>query len=607
MHHLSVAASWLSVGSSYQEPLVAINTETEIKTVSLKANKNEYPNYSDLGSNNTVNLVSDNQENREKDYFQKDDKSGKKRKKDHRADKKEKKKKNKKSRRNENDHEDVGNDKKSNKNKKEEVDKNRKMTSDKRVKKIDYDLINSNFNEDLYTGDNQNNKNDDDDANMDVESDSDTDWSSDDSITSVHMNTSNSTSTPNTHSTPSSTIKKSKKKNNNNHNNNSNNQLVISNKNDIQETRDLIFLPDGKILLTEVKKISGTGVSWVTDIRGDKSIKLHGVYTPDIPVYSLYTGSVDLKYKSDRKNVLCDNTQIDNYTYSSEKSYSSSKNNKYLNSISLAKRTHTLPTGLIMSSENGPIFRPKEKTVLQHKFGKMEILREIRLKKKNRFYLAGKNQMIINSEGIEGSMKKKKVTVDAISDINLKRIRFENFKKRKNQLNTPNEKEIKTANDINNELEMHFNTSGNLIIEKSNTKNRTLIPYSASNFLTSDFLPLPTHTISGIDTEFVNEDTDFKSVKTAETKRDHAAFFGFGNNSEYENLKNEIEVKVLEKKKEIVKVFLSDSEVTISINILLDFLINAFLVIIFIIVIIIITIIIIIELITTINILFILM
>jgi hypothetical protein len=554
MYDLLAAASWLSVGSSYQEPLVAIDTETDINTVYLTANRNQSPFYTDLGSNNTVNRVSDNQENREKDNSDKNDKIGKKRKKDHRADKKEKKNKNKKSRNND---EDVRSNKKNKKDKKGEDDKNRKVNSDKRVKKIDNNLNNSNFNEDINNGDNQNrnNNDDDDDANMDVESDSDTDWSSDDSITSANMNTSNF----NSHSTTSSTIKKSKN-NNNNINNSNNNQLVISNKNDTKETRDLIFLPDGKILLTEVKKISGTGVGWVTDIKGDKSIKLHGVYTPDIPVYSLYTGTINLLYRSDRSNVKYDNNQIDNHTNSSKKSYSS-KNNKYLHSISLAKRTHTLPTGLIMSSENGPIFRPKEKTVLQHKFGKTEILREIRLKKKNRFYLAGKNQMIISGEEKEGSMKKKKVTVDVISDINLKRIRFENLKKRKNQQNTPNEKEIKTENNIENENEMHLNASGNLIIVKPVAKNKTLMPYSGSNFLTSDFLPLPTQTISGIDTEFVNEDTDFKSVKTAETKRDHAAFFGFGNNSEYENLKNEIEVKVLEKKKEIVKVFLSDSEV----------------------------------------------
>ena len=593
MYYLSVAASWLSVGSSYQEPLVAINTEKGIKTVSLTANKNEISHNTDLESNSTVNLVSDNQENREKDYLRNDVKSEKKRKKYHRTDKKEKKNKNKKSRRNEDDYEDVGNVKKSEKNKKGEVDENRKMSSDKRVSRINNNLNNSSLNEDLHTRDNQNNN---DDANVDVESDSGTDWSSDESVISVQKNNSYSTS----HSTTSSTIKKSK--NNNNNINNNNNQLVISNKNNIKETRDLIFLPDGKILLTEVKKTSGTGVSWVTDIRGDKSIKLHGVYTPDIPVYSLYTGDIDFQYRSDkndRNNVKYDNNQIDNYTNSSKESYSSSKNNKYLNSISLAKRTHILPTGLIMSSENGPIFRPKEKTVLQHKFGKTEILREIRLKKKNRFYLAGKNQMVINGEEKEGSMKKKRVSVDVISDINLKRIRFENLKKRKNQQNTPNVKEIKIENENENENEMHFNTSGNLIVEKSNTKNRTLIPYSASNFLTSDFLPLPTQTISGIDTEFVSEDTDFKSVKTAETKRDHAAFFGFGNNSEFENLKNEIEVKVLEKKKETVKVFLSDSEVTISMNVILDFFIYAFLAII--------SIIVTIELITTINILFILM
>ena len=84
---LAAVASWLSVGSSYQEPLVTVNTEIDLKTVILTANKNEFSIDTDLGSEISVNGKSDNHEIR--------DKESKKRKKDYKDDKKDKKSKSK--------------------------------------------------------------------------------------------------------------------------------------------------------------------------------------------------------------------------------------------------------------------------------------------------------------------------------------------------------------------------------------------------------------------------------------------------------------------------------------------------------------------------------
>lgn len=547
---LAVAASWLSVGSSYQEPLVTVNTGNDLKTVILTANKNEFSVDTDLGSDISVNGISGNHENRGKE--------SNKRKKDYKDDKKNKKSKSRSKKRREKDNEDKHGefkyDKKGNKGAKNDSDKIRKIAASKDL--VTNNILDNNYSYNNKNNNDSNNNNDNDNDDVYRESDSDTDWSSDDS---------NSNTNTNTYTKITSHNKKSK--NSHNNNNNNTNQLIISNKNEIQETRNLVFLPDGKILLTEMKKSSNLGVGWITDVKGDNDIKLHGIYKPDVPVYPLYTGNINLLDKINLK--FDDNDQIENYK-NSKKSSSSSKNSNYLNSITLAKKTHKLPTGLIMSSENGPIFRPKEKTVLEHKFGKTEILREIRLKKKNRFYLGGKYQKLSSSssssDGKEkGDSKRKDITVDVLSDVNLNRIRFDNIKKRKNQNIISNENKSESEN----ENKMHYDISGHLIIGKTSAsaKNDTLVPYSSLNFLNSEYLPLPTQTLANIDTEFVNENTDFKTVKTVEIKRNYAAIFGFGNNSEYETLKNQNEnldkndVKLMEKKKEVIKVFFSDSEV----------------------------------------------
>jgi hypothetical protein len=514
--------NWLSVGSSYRAPLVTINTETESKPLFIEEQN--------ISENATSSSIFSSQENStlfsEGKDFSLDMVS------------RDKKARGKKERKNENDYasdiEMLGKKRKKEKKKeekkekKEKKDKNRNKTEDnkkpeKEISKNKKDKEKGKESTISHHGNNNDNNDNNENQYLPDSDDSEDSWSTDGD-------------------------------NNTNFKKMKSNQLVnIGHNHDIEKNaKNIIFLPDGKILVTAK---SGSelgskvpGVDWVTDTRGDSSIKAHGYYLPDIPVYKLYTGSIAENHGN--SNFENNNINNNNYSTNSNVRFSTARaNSKFTSSFSLALKNHNLPSGAIFASKNSAIFRPQEKTILQQKYGKSEILREIRLKKRNRFFIAGKYEL--GNDGETNSKKTKKLSTDVISDISVKRIRFDILRKRKQQ--QIEKQKFIIQNDRSNDIQ--------------NSSQNDYPFYPEKSFLNSSFLPLPAHTISGMEKEFENENKEI-TVKTQENKPNRAAFFGFGSTENITNIKensskdtvlknNKTEIEV----KKIEKVFLSDAEV----------------------------------------------
>ena len=407
------------------------------------------------------------------------------------------------------------------------------------------------------------------------DSDSSTDWSSDEETETFSM-------------------KKMKQEQNSNSNRN-NNQLATSNSTkkrnfiEAEFNRNFIFLPNGEMMVTASSAAASAvasgvirdgegrgggeegwgGVTQMIDRRGDKSIILHGVYLHDIPTYSLYIGHVNTSHSFPHTS-----------TSTSISTSLPRIGEKYCSSFSLAKKNHILPSGAMLCDENVSVFRPLEKTLHAQKHGKFQILNEIRLKKKDRYFIAGTYQ-IDREEGSDvekevvgtGAQKGKKRRdkkgfrrIDNIlSDVSVKRIRFEFIRKQKiqnsnmdavgdynnddNNNNCNNNNSSSNNNDNNNFISNYSinNNNNNSIITSTYQSDQLLNSIGTSGFLGSDYLPLPPFTIAGIDTEFAVKNTDIKSVKLIEKKLDRSAFFGFGgggNGNENESQ------SLLEKKRE---------------------------------------------------------
>ena len=407
------------------------------------------------------------------------------------------------------------------------------------------------------------------------DSDSSTDWSSDEETETFSM-------------------KKMKQEQNSNSNRN-NNQLATSNSTkkrnfiEAEFNRNFIFLPNGEMMVTASSAAASAvasgvirdgegrgggeegwgGVTQMIDRRGDKSIILHGVYLHDIPTYSLYIGHVNTSHSFPHTS-----------TSTSTSTSLPRIGEKYCSSFSLAKKNHFLPSGAMLCDENVSVFRPLEKTLHAQKHGKFQILDEIRLKKKDRYFIAGTYQ-IDREEGSDvekevvgtGAQKGKKRRdkkgfrrIDNIlSDVSVKRIRFEFIRKQKiqnsnmdavgdynnddNSNNCNNNNSSSNNNDNNNFISNYSinNNNNNSIITSTYQSDQLLNSIGTSGFLGSDYLPLPPFTIAGIDTEFAVKNTDIKSVKLIEKKLDRSAFFGFGgggNGNENESQ------SLLEKKRE---------------------------------------------------------
>ena len=399
------------------------------------------------------------------------------------------------------------------------------------------------------------------------DSGSSTDWSSDEDISTEHT-------------------KRLRKESNDG-------QLVISNikSNEAEFNRNFIFLPNGQMMVTPMgtgtentersrvglgphAAITSTGVGHTIDRGGDKSIILHGVYLPDVPTYSLFVGELSYTLTQQDPSIL----QINEHVHRSFKSVRTGSD--FRSSFSLAKQNHKLPSGTIFSDENVPVFRPLEKTLLAQKYGKSQILSEIRLKKRERYYMAGKYEIggeLCNGieKSIEGKRKEKKSRriTDILSDVSVKRVRYDYIKKQKLELKMRHviDMNIDTSVPRNNR-----NCSGVNHFYDSKDIFGTVTCTGTSGFLGSDFLPLPPCTISGIDREFAIENTDLKPAEMVEKKIDRSAFFGFGNKTENEPnfmLKNEEKGMKIEKEKEKQKerekesrnredIFSSDAEVS---------------------------------------------
>ena len=390
------------------------------------------------------------------------------------------------------------------------------------------------------------------------DSDSSTDWSSDEETETFSM-------------------KKMKQEQNNNSNSTrNNNQLATSNSTkkrnfiEAEFNRNFIFLPNGEMMVTTSSAAASAvasgvirdgegrgggeegwgGVTQMIDRRGDKSIILHGVYLHDIPTYSLYIGHVNTSHSFPHTS-----------TSTSISTSLPRIGEKYCSSFSLAKKNHILPSGAMLCDENVSVFRPLEKTLHAQKHGRFQILNEIRLKKKDRYFIAGTYQ-IDREEGSDvekevvgtGAQKGKKRRdkkgfrrIDNIlSDVSVKRIRFEFIRKQKiqnsnmdavgdynnddNSNNCNNNNSSSNNNDNNNFISNYSinNNNNNSIITSTYQSDQLLNSIGTSGFLGSDYLPLPPFTIAGIDTEFAVKNTDIKSVKLIEKKLDRSAFFGFG-------------------------------------------------------------------------------
>ena len=386
------------------------------------------------------------------------------------------------------------------------------------------------------------------------DSDSSTDWSSDEETETFSM-------------------KKMKQEQNSNRNRN-NNQLATSNSTkkrnfiEAEFNRNFIFLPNGEMMVTASSAAASAvasgvirdgegrgggeegwgGVTQMIDRRGDKSIILHGVYLHDIPTYSLYIGHVNTSHSFPHTS-----------TSTSVSTSLPRIGEKYCSSFSLAKKNHILPSGAMLCDENVSVFRPLEKTLHAQKHGRFQILNEIRLKKKDRYFIAGTYQ-IDREEGSDvekevvgtGAQKGKKRRdkkgfrrIDNIlSDVSVKRIRFEFIRKQKiqnsnmdavgdynnddNSNNCNNNNSSSNNNDNNNFISNYSINNNNSIITSTYQSDQLLNSIGTSGFLGSDYLPLPPFTIAGIDTEFAVKNTDIKSVKLIEKKLDRSAFFGFG-------------------------------------------------------------------------------
>ena len=405
------------------------------------------------------------------------------------------------------------------------------------------------------------------------DSDSSTDWSSDEETETFSM-------------------KKMKQEANSNSNRN-NNQLATSNSTkkrnfiEAEFNRNFIFLPNGEMMVTASSAAASAvasgvirdgegrgggeegwgGVTQMIDRRGDKSIILHGVYLHDIPTYSLYIGHVNTSHSFPHTS-----------TSTSISTSLPRIGEKYCSSFSLAKKNHFLPTGAMLCDENVSVFRPLEKTLHAQKHGKFQILNEIRLKKKDRYFIAGTYQIdreegsdvekeVVGTGAQKGKKRRDKKGFrridDILSDVSVKRIRFEFIRKQKiqnsnmdavgdydnddNNNNCNNNNSSSNNNDNNNFISNYSINNNNSIITSTYQSDQLLNSIGTSGFLGSDYLPLPPFTIAGIDTEFAVKNTDIKSVKLAEKKLDRSAFFGFGgggNGNENESQ------SLLEKKRE---------------------------------------------------------
>ena len=406
------------------------------------------------------------------------------------------------------------------------------------------------------------------------DSDSSTDWSSDEETETFSM-------------------KKMKQEANSNSNRN-NNQLATSNSTkkrnfiEAEFNRNFIFLPNGEMMVTASSAAASAvasgvirdgegrgggeegwgGVTQMIDRRGDKSIILHGVYLHDIPTYSLYIGHVNTSHSFPHTSTSTSiSTSLPRHQIS-----------QYCSSFSLAKKNHFLPTGAMLCDENVSVFRPLEKTLHAQKHGKFQILNEIRLKKKDRYFIAGTYQIdreegsdvekeVVGTGAQKGKKRRDKKGFrridDILSDVSVKRIRFEFIRKQKiqnsnmdavgdydnddNNNNCNNNNSSSNNNDNNNFISNYSINNNNSIITSTYQSDQLLNSIGTSGFLGSDYLPLPPFTIAGIDTEFAVKNTDIKSVKLAEKKLDRSAFFGFGgggNGNENESQ------SLLEKKRE---------------------------------------------------------
>ena len=331
--------------------------------------------------------------------------------------------------------------------------------------------------------------------------------------------------------------------NNNNNKNNKNNkkakyenQMVAYSENTGDNTnmnKEIIFLPDGRMLVqpsNQNNKNNKNGpeipdVVWGTDHRGEESIRLHGVYAPDVPVYTLFIGGIsrEITGKREKREKRDERGNIGNIgseisdTYSTVKSNISNRNlqtnSTYISSFSLAKKSHSLPTGAIFMDENSPrgLFRPIEKSIIEKKNDKKEILKEIRLRKRERYFISGRYYCENDDKNDDNGNNKIRIGGDILSDQFVKRIRYDRIRKNKRKINILNQ----------NNSNINTNNFG---------------------FLKSEFLPLPVFTISGIVKEFTVKNTDLKPEITfqIEKKTDRATFFGFGGATEKKDEKNDL-------------------------------------------------------------------
>ena len=342
-----------------------------------------------------------------------------------------------------------------------------------------------------------------------------------------------------------------------------NNQLSNNKSQSKMGFRDVLFLPDGNVMMSEERKggsefgtfFQDRPIDWILDKKSDPDIVALGYYKPDISVYSLYTGDINYEYSNNyditnSNTGTNDNEMISNNNDNNLHNFKRQNKSTYASSFSLAKKMHTLPSGAIFMPKNVPLFRPKENLMMNEK---TRILKEIRLKKKNRFFIACRC-VLEKSESNHQEKSKKQNTIDVLSDISVKRIRMDILRKQKKEQALNNQKKQTGIIDVSTEKKENVDECDSVVL------------YSGSSYLNSDYLPLPIYARNEIDREFVNENEELKSVKTVETKINRAAFFGFGksateNDNNDISKKQKVEVAADLDIKKVQKVFLSDAEV----------------------------------------------
>lgn len=278
------------------------------------------------------------------------------------------------------------------------------------------------------------------------------------------------------------------------------NNLKSNVKND---NRNIIYLPDGKILVTAKKNIIENpnnifipnnneievdggknfgGVNWGTDHSKDRDLNLHGLYRLDVSNYSLFTGNVS--------------------THSNARTCSTNTN---ISSFQLFKKSLKLPSGATFSDDRN-IFRPLKKPDDMQMIKKSKIYADIRLKKSNRYFVAGKYDI----NHVNNANKKKKKMIkkgfEAINGVFVKRVRYDNVKRNKNK-GIENKK--KTENLSENYVSIHDSNMGinnSIITINSNIISSYSNISSVSGFGSgSGFVPLPPVSPGDIDKEFESD------------------------------------------------------------------------------------------------------